>query len=124
MLSQTQVVKVRKAIEHGYVGCCDVIEYQKIKKENHSTGFQEIKVLENEPCRVSFKSISSASSSSGAIGISQEIKLFISPDLVIKEGSKIVVTQNGRTTQYKNSGVPAVYPTHQEIILKLFDRWA
>ena len=113
-----------RSIERGYTGRCDVFEYQKIKKENHSTGFQEIKVLENERCKVSFKSISSASSSPGAAEISQEIKLFISPDLVIKEGSKIVVTQNGRTTQYKNSGTPAVYPTHQEIILELFNRWA
>lgn len=31
-----------------------MIEYQKFKKANHSTGFQEIKVLENEPCKVSF----------------------------------------------------------------------
>lgn len=48
-------------------------------------------------------------------------KLFISPDVAIKAGSKIIVTQHGRTTEYSNSGVPAVYPTHQEIMLTLFN---
>lgn len=48
----------------------------------------------------------------------------IPPDVVIKAGSKIIVTQHGRTTEYSNSGVPAVYPTHQEIMLTLFNGWA
>lgn len=56
--------------------------------------------------------------------VSQSVKLFISPDIVIKAGSKIIVTQHGRTTEYSNSGVPAVYPTHQEIMLTLFEGWA
>ena len=51
------------------------------------------------------------------------MKLFISPDVLIKAGSKIIVTQHGRTTEYSNSGVPAVYPTHQEIMLTLFEGW-
>ena len=52
------------------------------------------------------------------------IKLFISSDIVIKSGSKLTVTQTGVTTAYTGSGVPAVYPTHQETILELFESWA
>ena len=54
----------------------------------------------------------------------QATKLFISPDITIKPGSKITVTQTGVTTEYTGSGVPAVYPTHQEIMLELFESWA
>ena len=54
----------------------------------------------------------------------QTTTLFISPDVVIEPGSKIVVTQNGKTVAYKQSGEPALYNTHQEIILELFERWA
>ena len=59
-----------------------------------------------------------------AAALSQGVKVFLSPNVSIKAGSKLTVTQNGVTTAYKSSGVPAVYPTHQEIILTLFERWA
>ena len=51
-------------------------------------------------------------------------KLFISPEVEIKPGSKIVVTQNGVTTEFSNSGKPAIYTNHQEIMLKLFEDYA
>ena len=38
--------------------------------------------------------------------------------------NRVIVTQNGETTEYKNSGKPAIYSSHQEIILELFDGWA
>ena len=39
--------------------------------------------------------------------------------------SKIVVTKkNSFVEDYKNSGKPAVYDTHQEIILENFKGWA
>ena len=52
------------------------------------------------------------------------IELFISPDITIKPNSKIIVTQAGVTTDYTYSGVPAVYDTHQQIILEFFTEWA
>ena len=114
----------RKAIESMYIGTCDVIEYQKVSDPvTKKTGFAEITTLLSQPCRVSFKSIPSSGEGNTA-AITQEIKLFISPDITIKEGSKIEVTQNGVKTAYSNSGTPARYETHQEITLKLFDRWA
>ncbi len=51
--------------------------------------------------------------------ISQTIKLFINPDVVIAPGSKITVTQSGETEVFKASGKPAKYDTHQEVILEL-----
>ena len=124
MLSPAQVVAVRRLHEKMYDGKCTVIEYQKKKKADQSTGFEEIEVLKDQPCRLSFSTSESANSGAAATGIGQVIKLFLSPDVAIKAGSKIMVTQNGIREAYKNSGVPAVYATHQEIVLELFTRWA
>ncbi|HBG5847838.1 TPA: hypothetical protein OUL20_003776, partial [Clostridioides difficile] len=53
--------------------------------------------------------------------LEQKIKLFISPDIEIKAGSKLIITnQNNITKEYIRSGEPAIYPNHQEIILELF----
>lgn len=114
----------RKALEMLYEGTCSIIGYEKIKRENGSTGFSEVIKHENQPCRLSFEKITGTNMKDGAAQVSQTTKLFISPDVVIDAGSKLVVTQNGITTEYKRSGEPAIYDTHQEIILELFKGWA
>lgn len=114
----------RKAIEMMYIGTCDVIEHQEVSDPvTKKTGFAEVTTLLAQPCRLSFKN-NPTSGDGNTASITQEIKLFVSPDIVIKEGSKIVVTQNGVTESYSSSSKPALYETHQEITLKLFDRWA
>lgn len=115
---------VRKAIESLYTGRCTVSEYKEIKdKETGISKPNEIITLKDIPCRLSFKTVSAADLDYGN-ALSQEVKLFVSPDIDIKDGSKITVTQNGVTTDYTNSGKPAVYSNHKEIILDLFRRWA
>lgn len=81
-------------------------------------------VLVGQPCRLSFETLKTAQQTESAAAVTQVIKLFLSPEIRVKPGSKVTVTQDGVTVDYKCSGVPAVYPTHQEIILELFDRWA
>ena len=95
MLSKTKVVKrARKALESLYDGTCTVTEHQKVKKENKSTGFQDAVVLENQPCRLSFKTISNTTQADNAASsVVQVTTLFISPDVRIAAGSKITVTQ-------------------------------
>lgn len=118
------ITLMRKSLERMYNGTCDVIEYQKVTDPvTKKTGFAETTVLLAQPCRLSFKSSPSTGEGDTA-SLSQEIKLFISPDVKIAEGSKINVTQNGVTKSYANSGVPALYQTHQEITLRLFEKWA
>ena len=39
------------------------------------------------------------------------------------EGTTLVITQNGATNTYEKSGKPAVYGSHQEIILSLVEEW-
>lgn len=124
MLPKNAVVKVRKAIGMGYDGLCTITEQQKYTRPNKSTGFREVAVIENQPCRLSFTTAPSTNSNGAVSGTAQTVKLFLAPELDVKEGSKITVTQNGVTTDYRRSGTPAVYPTHQEIILELFKGWA
>lgn len=115
---------MRKAIEKMYIGVCDVVEYQEVTDPTTKrTGRAEVVVLLAQPCRLSFKS-NQTTGDGNVASVTQEIKLFISPDVTIKNGSKINVTQNGRKQAYTNSSEPAVYETHQEITLKLFERWS
>lgn len=112
----------RKAIESTYTGLLTVTEYQAVKDPvTHITKNQKVVVLENQPCKLSFETIKTAIQTEAAAVISQAVKLFVSPDVTIKAGSMISVTQNGVTTEYTSSGVPAIYPTHQEIMLELSD---
>ena len=119
------MVKARKAIESLYDGTCTITEHKKYQKANKSTAFKEVVVLENQPCRISFKTVNSTEETeTGASVLIQIVKLFIAPEIEVTPGSKITVTQNNVTTEYQNSGKPAYYTTHQEIILELFKGWS
>jgi hypothetical protein len=126
MFQKDKVVnKARKAVESLYDGFCTITEYQKIKKENKSTGFSEVVVLENQPCRLSFQTVNSTvATETGASALTQSVKLFLAPEIQVKPGSKLTVTQCGVTTEYQSSGQPAIYSTHQAIILELFKGWS
>lgn len=119
---------VRAAIESLYRDTCTVIVREKVTKANQSTGFQEKVELENQPCKISFsKAISTqpvAANDGIAAAITQDIKLFVAPEITIPPSSKIIVTHFGKETAYRGSGVPAVFANHQEIRLELFDQWA
>lgn len=81
-----------------------------------------VKVYEDIPCRVSKKTIASPIGSNEINNaIKYEPVLFINPDIAIKPGSQIEVTQNGVTRKYKRSGEPFPYTNHQEIVLQKVD---
>lgn len=84
----------------------------------------EVDTCTNEPCRISFDTVSATQPDSNAAQVVQSITLFIDRAVAIPAGSKITVTQNGVTVEYEQSGKPAVYSTHQEIPLELFKGWA
>lgn len=115
----------RAAVEVLYEDMCTIYEYRSVMDNNSKlTSKQEVPVIEKQPCKLSFESTETTVSTDSANEKSVSIKLFISPDIRIKPGSKIVITHGGIETAFSNSGVPALYPTHQEINLKLFERWA
>ncbi|MDX5669662.1 hypothetical protein ACTPET_00255, partial [Clostridioides difficile] len=106
----------RKAIEMLYRDKCTIVEYQPIKDPvTKRTNNKEVIVLENQPCKLSYKNIVSATEGKLA-KLEQTIKLFISPDIEIKAGSKLIINDK----EYVRSGESAIYSNHQEIILELF----
>lgn len=116
---------IKSAIESLWIGRMKVITRQQTKNSlTKQNEFVEKVIFENEPCRLSFSNITSTTNTVGAAEIEQTTKLFCSPTLHIPEGSKIVITQNNRISEHTQSGKPAVYTHHQEIVLKPFERWA
>ena len=96
---------VREAIERLYKGLCSV--KVKVSSVNEETG-----------------ETVSAAKDDGYSTVSQSVVLFIAPEVEIPSGSKITVTQNGKTTDYCRSGESAVYTSHKEIALELFEDYA
>lgn len=116
---------VRAAIESLYTGSCDIFEYQPVKDPvTKITKHQPVPTLTNQPCKLSFNKINSANQTETAASVAVTAKLFISPDILIRPGSKLTVTQNGKSFEYKNSGEPAFHSSHQELVLELFEGWS
>lgn len=103
-------------------GKCTISEFKDVTDpKTFQTSQQEVKVVVDEPCRLSYNREQTASLQNGVAVVAQSIVLFIRPDLVIKPGSVIEVTQNGVTEKYEGSGQAAVYSNHQQIMLKLYE---
>ena len=99
------VKSYQDALRRLWDGLCDVYVLETaVNKANGRDEPTEVQKLHGEPCRLSFSIISKTAE--------------------IPAGSKIVVTQEGRTTAYARSGEPAVYSCHQEIPLVPFKEYA
>lgn len=115
----------RAALESMYTGLCTITEWQDVKDPvTQITSKKEVDVLINQPCRLSYKTVTPTTQTDSPATVKQTAKLFIAPEIDVKPGSKIVVTQNGRTSEYNRSGEPAIYNHHQEIMLELFKGFA
>ena len=67
---------------------------------------EEVVVLEEQPCKLSYEKVSQASQSGSTANVVQVTKIFLAPEVQIKEGSKITVTTKaGITKEYKQSAM-------------------
>ena len=115
----------RKAIEDTYDGICSIYGMQPVKDPvTKVTRLGEALKQECIPCHLSYSGAASASDSGTATTVVQTIKLFLSPEIEILPGSRIEVTQQGRTGSYAQSGKAAEYSSHQEILLELWKAYA
>ena len=103
--------------------CC-VFEYLPVKQENKTTKHEEVKVLYNEPCKLSFSTVTNARETETVSQTPQVVKVITDKDLLIRAGSKIVIKRGERTFVYASSGEPSVFMVHQEIVLVPFEKWA
>lgn len=118
------VNKHRKALERLWKDRCTVIQREKVTDpDTKLTGFQDAPLLENQPCKLSFETLAAADGEPVA-AVSQTVKLFLAPDVVIPAGCKIIVKRCKRTFTFASSGEPGVFQNHQEITLTLFKGWA
>lgn len=111
------LTKHRKAIEALYDAKCTISSCEQYLKGNGANGVREKVLCEEEPCRVSFDNIYNTEQTDTADNIKQVVRLFIAPELKIPDGSHIIVKKDDVTTEYRNSGEPARYASHQEIKL-------
>lgn len=117
----------RAALQSLWRGICTVYVKSPDPTPDPATGrtrFTEQAVAVDVPCRLSFSNITETVPDSGASKVMQTVKLFLDPTVELPPGSKLAVTQNGVTTEYAQSGEPAIYTCHKEVPLKLFERWA
>lgn len=124
ILTTTERVAPKPASPLGvlWTGKCTIYEHQEVTNpDNFQTNHELFPLVINEPCRISHTRETSTNINSGAAEMTQITMLFIRPDLLIKAGSIIEVTQHGRTTKYKRSSKPAVYTNHQEVVLELYE---
>lgn len=116
---------VEKALKKLWNDFCTVYIQQEITDPHTKrTKFGEIAIVENEPCKLSFNSLTSAENINNVSSINQSITLFLSNKIKIPSGSKIVITRNENTFTYQNSGEPKIFTYHQEIKLELFEKWS
>lgn len=103
-----------------WIGKCTVYEFTPVTDPvTHQTTSKLVPVLEDEPCRLSYSYNSTTSSATGVAVVGQITTLFIRPDVEIKSGSIIEVTQHGKVSRFNKAGKPAVYTNHQEIVIRL-----
>ena len=115
--------RVRNAIEKLYDGVVTIYAWTKTTDSTtHITSETKTTLVSDQPCRLSFSSVVASINQDGVPISTQTTKLFLSPDISVPDGSELVVTQNGVTNTYERSGKPAVYPTHQEIVVNIKEK--
>lgn len=106
------MVSVRKCCEKMYDHTCDVYGSQEVVDSRGVSTFKDVLLFKNQPCHISQTAV--AVTSDGMTGrISNVIGMYVSPDITIPPGSRII--WNGK--EYRNSGVPAAYGPFQKIQL-------
>lgn len=105
---------------------CTIFIYGEKQSEDHSTDYDEIVYLENQKCRISRNTKDVTLTDGTVMAKGQGVMLYITDEITIPANSKISVIHMGRTIDYAKSGEPFYYNKthHQEIPLKLFEKYA
>lgn len=111
-------------IEHLLIGTCDVYKFVKTKDENGVTRHVEELYHKGIKCRLSHRYwYGEVISRDFVPNATKQYELFVLPTVEILVNSKIVVTQNNRTLELSNTGIPSHYQYHNQIELIPFERW-
>ena len=115
------VKEYRKAIEQLYEHTVTISEMvTEFNPETYRTEPVEKIIYKDLPCRISF--ISQETVMGENISLSaNKVKLFIAPEIMIKDSSKIVANINDNIIEFELSSPPFIYPTHREYVLSYKD---
>ncbi len=130
MLSEAELVRLRKDAERLFNCRCSVYEKEEYKNEAGITRHREVLVLEDIPCRVSystgmlFNKLNSGKRDKDAVKNPLYVKIFTAHDILIKPGSKIAVTNEKGEHTFYHSGERAEYLSHNEVLVENFKEWS
>ncbi|NFC96121.1 hypothetical protein FDB33_11090 [Clostridium botulinum] len=117
--------QAKKAIESLYDCTCNIYRYEKYKDsvtKETKTGINPIPKHEKQSCKVSKQSLSKNNQTDTTNNINYELKLFIAPEVEIKQGDEIEVTNALDVKAKYKAGEGFFYYTHQEVILNKKDK--
>lgn len=108
----------RREIERLYEDRCTIYRYQKTTDpDTGETVLKPVAIYSDQKCHVSQKTLGTNNQTDAQNNIAYETKLFIAPELDIKQGDMIAVTRGTVTRKYE-AGEPFLYPSHQEISIQ------
>ncbi len=107
----------RRAVEKLYEDKCTISRMVDVVKPSGEMRKVLQVIHEEKSCKLSQKALSSNGQTEAANNISYETKLFIAPELEIRQGDAVEVTRCGRVLKFI-AGEPFVYGSHQEISLQ------
>lgn len=110
----------RRAIEKKYVGIMSVSGFEKVKVDGETLSAKK-EIHKDVSCYLQRNQNKSASNDGEKSNVDYDLKILCAPEIAIPPGCRIKVAQSGMTYDFKYSGEPFIYPTHQEITIKRSD---
>ena len=87
---------VRTALERLWKDRCSIFIREEVTDPvTHLTDSEEKPLLQDQPCKLSFETLTSTNGDEVATA-QQVVKLFLSPDVKVPAGCKIIVTEGKR----------------------------
>lgn len=111
----------RRTIERLYEDRATVYRHSEyVDPVTRETKLTLMPVYEDQPCRISQRALGTNQQADTVNQIAYETKLFIAPDVEIRQGDVVEITREGTKRTY-TAGEPFLYPTHQEVSLQRED---
>jgi hypothetical protein len=110
----------RRQVERMYDDRVTISRYSDVKDPaTKETKQVPLPIYEDQPCKLSQTGLPRNGQTEDANNINYDAKLFIAPELEIKQGDLIAVTRaaTGRTETYTAGQPYPPYKSHQEVIL-------
>ena len=111
----------KSVLESSWTDTCSVFEneyvFDQLSKTKQKT---EVEKLSDIPCKLSYKSVSSADAGILVSTATKKAELFIGSDVEIKPGSKIVVKRENTAIEFSRTGDADILYSHRRYAVEMF----